>query len=92
MTMKEYVVKMKGFSEQLNVASCPISLQDLFIQVLAGLDAEYNPIVVQLSKEIDDLSSIGFQSTLLTYESRMDQLNQLSKLTNSNNYENVVKT
>ncbi|KAK4256226.1 hypothetical protein QN277_009120 [Acacia crassicarpa] len=46
MKMKEYLTKMKGFSEQLSLAGCSVSLSDLFIQILAGLDAEYNPIVV----------------------------------------------
>ncbi|KAK4273850.1 hypothetical protein QN277_017165 [Acacia crassicarpa] len=92
MKMKEYLIKMKGFSEQLSVAGCPVPLPDLFIHILAGLDAEYNPIVVQLSKEIDELSWIGFQSSLLTYENRMEQLNQLTKLSVSNNYANYVSS
>ncbi|KAK3226645.1 hypothetical protein Dsin_006507 [Dipteronia sinensis] len=52
----------------------PIPLSDLITQILSGLDAEYTPIVVQLSEK-ESLSWIKLQTTLLTFESRLEQLN-----------------
>lgn len=46
MKMVEYLAKLKNISEQLTLAGCSVTSFDLFIQVLARLDAEYNPIVV----------------------------------------------
>lgn len=45
--MKEYLNKLKAISNNLYMGGSPISIEDLITQALAGLDAEYNPIVVQ---------------------------------------------
>ncbi|KAL5546518.1 hypothetical protein UlMin_006205 [Ulmus minor] len=52
----------------------PVESSDLITQVLAGLDEEYTPIVVQLTSK-DPITWEELQSTLMTYESRMEQLN-----------------
>lgn len=49
----EYLAKMKSLSYNLFLAGSPISSEDLVIQTLAGLDNEYNAIVVQLSDKLD---------------------------------------
>lgn len=77
--MSEYLSKMKTISDNLLLVGCPIPTSDLIIQTLTGLDIEYNPIVVQLSDKTD-LTWVDLQATLLTFESRMEQL---SSLTNS---------
>lgn len=43
-------------------------------QVLAGLDEDYTPIVVQINSR-DSISWHELQSTLMTYESRLEHLN-----------------
>lgn len=75
--MAEYLAKMKTLSDNLLLAGCPISTKDLITQTLAGLDNEYNPIVVQLSDKID-LSWVDLKDALLTYESILEQLTILS--------------
>jgi hypothetical protein len=51
MKMEEYLTKMKKLSDKLKLAGNPISMSDLTIQTLNGLDADYNPIVVKLSDQ-----------------------------------------
>nr|QWX09785.1 hydroxymethylglutaryl-CoA synthase [Pistacia terebinthus subsp. palaestina] len=74
MKMEEYLTTMKAFSDNLTLAGSPISLSDLITQILIGLDAEYTPIVVHLGDK-ESLSWIELQTTLLTFESRLEQLN-----------------
>lgn len=68
MKMTEYLAKMKSIFDNFLLASNPISTSDLVTQTLAGLDIDYNPIVVQLSDK-NDLSWVDLQAHLLTYES-----------------------
>jgi len=49
MKMDHYLLKMKNFADKLNLAGSPISNSDLMIQMLNGLDVDYNPVVVKLS-------------------------------------------
>lgn len=51
--MVEYLTKMKSISNNLLLVDCPISIDDLITQTLAGLDSEYNPIVVQLTDKAE---------------------------------------
>ncbi|KAI9185156.1 hypothetical protein LWI28_004799 [Acer negundo] len=74
MKMEEYLNTIKAFFDNLALAVSPISLLDLITQILSGLDVEYTPIVVQLSDK-ESLSWIELQTTLLTFESRLEQLN-----------------
>lgn len=69
--MTEYLAKMKSIFANLILAGSPISISDLIMQTLVGLDAEFNPIVVQLSYKVD-LSWVDMQAALLTYESRLE--------------------
>lgn len=39
--MEEYLNKMKQLADNLKLAWSPLSLFDLFSQILAGLDSEY---------------------------------------------------
>lgn len=77
--MEEYLSKLKTISDNLLMAGSPISTEDLITHALIGLGGEYTPIVVQLSNKIG-LTWIELQATLLTFESRLDLLNNLSNL------------
>lgn len=74
MKMEEYLIKMKTLSDNLALAGSPMPLNDLVTQILSGLDTEYTPIVVQLCDK-ESISWIELQTTLLTFESRLEQLN-----------------
>ncbi|GAU51364.1 hypothetical protein TSUD_383580 [Trifolium subterraneum] len=80
MKMEEYLTKMKKLSDKLKLAGNPISMSDLTIQTLNGLDADYNPIVVKLSDQ-DSLTWVDLQAQLLAFESRLEQLNNITNLT-----------
>lgn len=60
--MDEYLNKIKQLIDKLLLAGNPLSTGDLIIQTLAGLDSEYNPIMVQLvDKEGLTCSSIRLE-------------------------------
>ena len=82
--MEEYLNKMKAIADNLAMAGSPISNYDLTTQILAGLDNEYNPIVVQLSEK-DNLTWVDLQASLLTFEARLEQLNAFANLTINSN-------
>jgi hypothetical protein len=86
--MEEYLLKMKGIADNLTLAESPASDFDLMTQVLARLDSDYNPIVVQLVDK-ETLTWVDLQSTLLTYENRLEQLNSFSSLTLENPVANI---
>lgn len=71
--MDEYLRKVKELADNLLLAGCPMSPDDLITQTLSGLDTEYNAIVVQLSEKAR-LTWVELQALLLTFESRLEQL------------------
>lgn len=77
--MQEYLNKMKSLADNLQLAGCPFSQLDLFIQILGGLDNEYTPIVVQLLDK-SELSWVEFQTTLLTFERRLELIQSFQNL------------
>ncbi|CAI8608405.1 unnamed protein product [Vicia faba] len=79
MKMQDYLIKMKNLSDKLKLAGNSISNSDLIIQTLNGLNSEYNPVVVKLFDQTT-LSWIDMQSQLLSFESRIEQLNSLNNL------------
>lgn len=56
------------------------SNSDLMILTFNFLDSEYNTVVVKLSDQIN-LSWVDLQAQLISFESRLDQLNNFSGLT-----------
>lgn len=71
MKMREYLNKMKEYTDNLNLAGCNYTLIDLFTQILSGLDNEYTPIVVTLSEK-ENLTWTEFQTYLLSFESILE--------------------
>lgn len=71
---------MKEYAFNLQLAGCNYTLNDLFTQILCGLDNEYTHVVVTVN-EMEDLTWIEFQTYLLSFESRLDRLNSLQNLT-----------
>lgn len=77
--MEEYLTKMKKLTDQLKLAGNPVTISDLIIQILNGLDSDYNPIAVKLSDQ-SSLTWVDLQAQLLAFESRLDQLNKLTNM------------
>lgn len=79
MKMRDYLIKMKEYANNLQLASCNYLINDLFTQILYGLDSKYTPIVVTLNEK-ENITLIEFQTYLLSFESRLDQLNSFQNL------------
>jgi len=58
--MDQYLLKMKNFANKLKLARLSISNLDLMIQMLNGLNVNYNSMVVKLSDQIN-LSWVDLQ-------------------------------
>lgn len=76
MNIEQYLNKVKLLADNLEIAGKTVAHTDLVTQVLAGLDEDYTPIVVQINGR-DYISWGELQSTLMTYESRLEHLNSL---------------
>ena len=87
--MRDYLSKVKSISNNLNLVGSPLSLTDLVTRTLAGLDTEYTPIVVILSEK-ENLSWADLQSKLLTFESRLEQLNTTTTTNLSSAFANLT--
>lgn len=74
---------MKNIVDQLALAYSPISTTNLILQVLDGLDSDYNGVVSVVVNMVDrlNLTWSEVQSTLLSFESRLEKLNHFSSLT-----------
>lgn len=83
--MRWYLNKIKSLAQNLQLAGCNYSNLDLFTWILPGLDSNYTPIVIQLNDK--DISWVKFQTTLLTYKNKHDQLNSFQNL--NINYTNI---
>lgn len=79
MKMKDYLNKLKTLSDQLSLVGAPVSLADLVMHTLHGLDAEYNAAVFTLNRQ-SNISWVEVQSELLSFESRLEQQQQMNNL------------
>lgn len=81
-SITEYLSKMKLIADNLAMAGSPIPDSDLITQTLAGLDAEYTPLVVCLSEK-ENLTWIDMHSRLLTFEKHLEHLNSVNSVSAS---------
>ena len=91
MKMDQYLLKMKNLADKLKLAGRPISNSDLMIQTLNGLNADYNPVVVKLSDQIN-LSWVDLQAQLLAFKSWIEQLNNFNNLSMNTSANLATKT
>ncbi|KAK4283653.1 hypothetical protein QN277_000581 [Acacia crassicarpa] len=77
--MEDYLNKMKNLSDELALAGSPVAIDDLILNTLNGLDTEYNLIIVKLIDQLD-LTWVEAQAALLSFETRLNQLNHFSTL------------
>ena len=69
MTMSDDVNKMKNLADSLAMARKYVTEDDLISYILAGLETEYNPVVVNITARTDDLYLLEVFSLLLNHES-----------------------
>lgn len=78
--MQEYLNKIKEIANNLELAGCSLSATNLNNQILCGFDHDYTPILVQLNDKPYS-TWVEFQTTLLAFESRLDQINSFHNMT-----------
>lgn len=76
LSMDQYLSSIKSWADNLELVGKVVGQADLVTQVLAGLNEEYTPIVVQLNSK-SEISWHELTSVLLTFESTLDHLNQI---------------
>lgn len=79
-TMGNYINKMKILIDNLATAGNFFTKDDLISYILLGLGTEYDPVVVNITTIIDDLSMTEAFSLLVNHESQMKQLSVATNL------------
>ncbi|KAL5538641.1 hypothetical protein UlMin_042646 [Ulmus minor] len=79
MSMIEFIMKIKGFSDSIAAIGEPVSEQDQVMNLLAGLGADYNVVVTSISARNNQLSLEAIHSLLLTFEHRLEQHNSFDE-------------
>ncbi|TXG63389.1 hypothetical protein EZV62_010383 [Acer yangbiense] len=75
MKIDQYLKSIKNIADNLTLAGHPVEIADLVSQVLAGLDSnDYNPVVLQVNEK-ELISWVELQSTLLSSEKILEQIN-----------------
>lgn len=72
----QYLTTIKQLADNLEIVGKVIDQSDVIAQVLSGLDDEYTAIVVQISSG-ENISWYELFSVLMTFESRLEHLNQV---------------
>ncbi|KAF8665977.1 hypothetical protein HU200_054065 [Digitaria exilis] len=70
MSASTYFSKMKGLADEMAAAGKPLDDEDVVTYILAGLDAEYNPLVEAISAWTDPVSLGDLYAQLLAAEAR----------------------
>lgn len=78
--MGDYINKMKILIDNLATAGKKFTKDDLISYILLGLGTEYEPVVVNITTRIDDLSLPEAFSLLFNHESQMKQLSVATNL------------
>ncbi|KAH9687366.1 retrovirus-related pol polyprotein from transposon RE1 [Citrus sinensis] len=77
MTVTEFFGKLKAITDELAIASNPISSLDFLTHLISGLGQPYYPVVVYLEVNIAKISISEAYSMLLSHEARLEA-NKLS--------------
>ena len=72
MSMIEYIMKLKNFSDSLAAIGEPVTEQDQIMNLLAGLGADYNAAVTSINARDNQLSIEAIHSLLLSFEHRLE--------------------
>lgn len=88
--MEDYLNKMKQITNNLKLVGSPLPLFDMFSQIFAGIDTEYTPVVMTLLDK-QNLTWIQFQTALLTYENRLEQIHSFQNLSINSAFVNLAQ-
>ncbi|KAL5776957.1 hypothetical protein ACOSP7_009883 [Xanthoceras sorbifolium] len=68
LSITDYILKMRGFSDSLAAVGQPMSNKDLMLHVLQGLGSEYDAVIVTITMSIYEA-----QFLLMSFEARLEQ-------------------
>ena len=74
MTVTEYVGKMRSLADEMMFSGKPLDDEELISYILAGLEYDYNPIMSAIVSRTDAISVGEVFSQLLSFEQRMELL------------------
>ncbi|KAL5571074.1 hypothetical protein UlMin_020671 [Ulmus minor] len=72
MSMIEYIMKLKSFSDSLTAIGEPVSEQDQIMNLLEGLGADYNAVVASINVRDNQFSIEVVHSLLLSFEHHLE--------------------
>jgi hypothetical protein len=72
-TISAYFQKAQGLSHLLAAVGKPIEASELVSHILAGLGAEYDPLVTSVTTRQDSISLNDLYGFILSYELRLEQ-------------------
>ncbi|KAL5548887.1 hypothetical protein UlMin_004118 [Ulmus minor] len=75
MSMMEYTMKLKSFSDSLAAIGEPVSEQDQIMNLLGGLGADYNAVVTSINVRDDKISIDMVHCMLLSFKNHLEQQN-----------------
>jgi histone deacetylase 1/2 len=73
LTIDEYILKMKGYADNLLAAGQSLSDEEFILYILGGLGNEYESVVVNLTSRKDGLNLQEVQFMLENQENRIEQ-------------------
>lgn len=72
-SMNDYLLKFKNLVDMLSYAGQCITEQNQILQILSGLGAEYDPIMMTVTAQLGSYSVDEISSLLLTVEKNLEQ-------------------
>lgn len=73
LSVADYFQKAQNLSHILAAVGEPLKDSELISFILAGLTAEYDPLVTSITTRLDPISSADLYGHLLTFEQRLEQ-------------------
>jgi hypothetical protein len=70
MSLTEYVNKMRKLGDDMALAGKPFDDEEMVSYILAGLDIEFNPVVLAVLAHVEPISITELYAQLLSFESR----------------------
>eukprot|EP00261_Vitis_vinifera_P033523 XP_019074766.1 PREDICTED: uncharacterized protein LOC109122424 [Vitis vinifera] len=80
MSMIDYIMKIKGATDNLAAIGEPVLEQDWVMNLLGGLGSDYNVVVTAINIRDDKISLEAIHSMLLAFEHRLEQQSSIEQM------------
>lgn len=82
-SIADYFIKVKNIADTLATAGKQLQDEEIISYLLAGLNADYDPVVASLTTRSDVISLSDAFAYILSYEQRVKQRNVALQLDNN---------